>query len=923
MNKTAERAPKREERKNVVFWEGEKSYPFLYEREQIRLGDKPFLFSLVMAMHDSVPYLDEAVRSVLAQSIGFEKCVQLILVDDGSTDDTFSLSERYADAYPDNVILIKKQNGGVSSARNVGLRFATGKYLNFLDSDDKFSENALESVARFFSAHEEKTDVVAIKTELFGAKQGDTWFNAKFRKGTRLIDLWKEPQIYLNSTNCTFFHKRILNQLHFDERLSIAEDLKVVNLALMNKWTLGVVAESTYFYRIRAQEEGSLVGKAKSKEYWYLPYLQRVFFELTEIATKRCGFFPDFLQYTLFRDLFNRFDENVECASVLHSEEERAAYKTALFKALSLVEDRIILRNTFLNSDEQIYFLSAKHGAPAAIREGDKVRLSWNGGKATLRKTLYARWERADARGEELLLEGYVVTNNLRLPFSDFRLSCDCGENECSLTEIAGTTDDKLAFLDEKIFSRRYFTLRVKVKSRKASSIRLFLEWGERRFPVAMMGYGKWFALSGEYDGEYFEKNRIFLWEEKGRLLTCKGSIFTLLSHEIKMLRVLKSAGEEGRKALLRRLYYRLSRLLPRRKLWLLSDRNLAAGDNGQAFYEFLCKKPSVNAYFAIDGGTEDFRKLKKRGFRLLDTKSRRYRLKFLTANAVISSHFDGAELRPIRTEGVRDLIAKKHFVFLQHGITKDDLSRFYSRKKQNLDLFITAATKEYRSILKTSDYFCDESIVKLTGFPRYDKLRDEKERVILVMPTWRKDLFGVDARRFLASNYFRFYHALLSDPTLRETMARYGYRAIYFSHFNLSAFDEHMKDIPGLEVPAPNERDYARAFALADLLVTDYSSAAFDFAYLRKPVVYCQGDKSDFYAHHTYASGYFDYERDGFGEVTYDLPSAVEAITRMIRNGCEPDPRYLERVNAFFPFHDRENCRRVYDEIIKLSKRR
>ena len=53
-------------------------------------------------------------------------------------------------------------------------------------------------------------------------------------------------------------------------------------------------------------------------------------------------------------------------------------------------------------------------------------------------------------------------------------------------------------------------------------------------------------------------------------------------------------------------------------------------------------------------------------------------------------------------------------------------------------------------------------------------------------------------------------------------------------------------------------------------------SSVAFDFAYLGKPVIYAQFDKEEFYEKHDYKAGYFNYERDGFGEVVYDLESTV-----------------------------------------------
>ncbi len=95
---------------------------------------------------------------------------------------------------------------------------------------------------------------------------------------------------------------------------------------------------------------------------------------------------------------------------------------------------------------------------------------------------------------------------------------------------------------------------------------------------------------------------------------------------------------------------------------------------------------------------------------------------------------------------------------------------------------------------------------------------------------------------------------------------------------------------------------------------MTDYSSVSFDFAYLRKPVIYARFD-----AYH-YTEGYYDDERDGFGEVEYDLESTVDRIIEYMHNGCQLKPMYRERIDKFFAFNDKNNCQRVYEKIRELE---
>lgn len=113
-----------------------------------------YLFSIVMAVYNVEQYLEEAIESVINQTLSFENHVQLILVNDGSPDNSEETCLKYKEMYPDNIVYIRKENGGVSSARNEGLKYVEGKYVNFLDSDDKLSLNALAEVFSFFELNE-------------------------------------------------------------------------------------------------------------------------------------------------------------------------------------------------------------------------------------------------------------------------------------------------------------------------------------------------------------------------------------------------------------------------------------------------------------------------------------------------------------------------------------------------------------------------------------------------------------------------------------------------------------------------------------------------------------------------------------------------------------------------------------------------
>jgi CDP-glycerol glycerophosphotransferase (TagB/SpsB family) len=102
--------------------------------------------------------------------------------------------------------------------------------------------------------------------------------------------------------------------------------------------------------------------------------------------------------------------------------------------------------------------------------------------------------------------------------------------------------------------------------------------------------------------------------------------------------------------------------------------------------------------------------------------------------------------------------------------------------------------------------------------------------------------------------------------------------------------------------------------------MLTDYSSTQFDFGYLKKPVVYTHFDRDEFFSSHTYIPGYFTYEDDGFGEVVYDFDSTVDILIEYMENGCELKDKYLDRINGFYAYTDKNNSQRIFDEIKKLK---
>lgn len=319
---------------------------------------KKYKFSIVMAIYNMESYLEEAIGSLLDQTIGFEDNLQVLFVNDGSTDRSGEICKKYAQQYPDNIIYIKKENGGVSSARNKGLQYAEGELVNFLDADDKLKEDALEKVYAFFEQHKEEVDLISIPLYFFEGKEGEHALNYKFTK-TRVIDIFKEPKCFQMHISSSFIKLQEMRKYSFNPMLTLGEDAEVANKLILNKGKYGVVANTAYLYRKRLVGNSAIQGARKNKAN-YIPALKYLHLELVRFAKEKYTNVPEYLQWLMVYDIGGKIVVPYIDEEVL-SQSETEEFLGYVKLALQDVEDRIILGREELRRYYNLYMLNIKY----------------------------------------------------------------------------------------------------------------------------------------------------------------------------------------------------------------------------------------------------------------------------------------------------------------------------------------------------------------------------------------------------------------------------------------------------------------------------------------------------------------------------------------------------------------------------------
>ena len=890
-------------------------------------------FSVVMSVYNVEDYLRDAVESLVGQTVSFSR-IQLILVDDGSKDSSGVICDEYREKYPENVMVIHKENGGLSSSRNKALPFVKGKYVSFFDPDDTLPKDTFKKVFSFMEKHPE-VDVSCIPIFLFGNQTGPHHLNNKFEQGTRVIDLSEEEnaQYILLSSATAFYRKKAAQKLYFDTELYTAEDAKENLRLLMDNPRLGVVADTRYNYR---KHGNSILDKTKITPAWYLTYLQRFSKWALDTAEQKFGCIPKFVQHTVMYDLQWKLQQKKVPEGVLSEQEEKEYYKL-LIDTVCRIDDDVILRQKSIWIDMKIWLLAKKYGTGPELKpdrlDGQDLELCFGEGavaRVSEMKTVL-EFIRIDRENSACILEGYHIVCGIKK--EDIRPYLLAGGKMIPCETV--NRDRKAAwFHGEKINEVIGFKGTVPLTDRPLKIGTVLMV---RQFPVKKKNHvpGQFFPVCTVYKNAYSLKQDRMITMEKTYLIIGKRPLLPqlILRECLLSAEIWKKNRLGGRKAVGGRLYYHLLSPFKRKQLWIISDRIMKADDNGEALFRYLRKNPPGNTrvVFAVSKKSADYERMKKVG-PCVDAMSFQHKLLHLLCDVNISSHADAVTVNPYdgHCDALRDLLAHQHFVFLQHGITKDDISGWLNRYNKDISGFITAAGREHESIVN-GNYDYPASRIWLTGFPRHDRLYHKEKNVVTLMPTWRRYLMGkVDSKsgkwimgkEFKESSYFQFYDRLLNSSRLLSALEERDCRLQFFPHPNIqTVLDWFGHD--SRVVFLPYDTSYREVYAQSRLVITDYSSAVFDFAYLRKPVVYCQFDRDAFFAgEHVYEKGYFDYERDGFGEVTYDLESLIDLIIQYADSGFRLKDIYRKRIDSFFAFHDKNCCRRVTEKILSLPEK-
>ncbi|CAK7027752.1 glycosyltransferase [Fusobacterium varium] len=235
--------------------------------------------SIIVPIYNVEDYLEECLKSLYnIKNIKLE----IILVNDGSKDNSFKIMEKFKEIYPEKTVLINKENGGLSSARNAGMKAAVGEYISFIDSDDFIDVDEFEKF--FKEGQKDKLDVMVGNMRYYiPEKTGDSLFRSDVVKNSGIVNgidffwnLFQKPKCFREEVVDDIYKREFLvkNNIWFNENI-VHEDSEFTPLVYLKAEKVKYIDRAFYFYR---QRTGSIMNKVSEKSIVSLESICEKFF---------------------------------------------------------------------------------------------------------------------------------------------------------------------------------------------------------------------------------------------------------------------------------------------------------------------------------------------------------------------------------------------------------------------------------------------------------------------------------------------------------------------------------------------------------------------------------------------------------------------------------------------------------------------
>lgn len=361
-------------------------------------------------------------------------------------------------------------------------------------------------------------------------------------------------------------------------------------------------------------------------------------------------------------------------------------------------------------------------------------------------------------------------------------------------------------------------------------------------------------------------------------------------------------------------IYFIIPPTLRKKQYWLIGGHlGEIYDDNSKVLFEFLLEnKKKKDVFWVLNKDSLADKSNTYRDNIIYRGSIKGFLYSFRSECIIVSHSF--ADVMPIFYKFKKLFNIKS--VFLFHGIY--GFKKAVTLDKNYYSYFdIINAVGNFEKNIKVKYLRIDEEKIKIMGLPRYDKLfgKNEYNGNIMVMFTWRSYI-GEEGND---SDYFKQIKSFLTNREFLKVLEENKVIVNVVLHSFVHKYYSFVKQLESKNIKIlSKDTDIQNELISNSLLITDYSSVAWDFAYMNKPVIFYQFDLEKYLSS---TGSYLDLKNELFGKTASNENDLIKTINEYICNNFKQDQKQYNIVKDFLKYNDNNNCNRIYKEISKLVK--
>ena len=729
------------------------------------------------------------------------------------------------------------------------------------------------------------------------------------------------------------FRNSLISELKFSEDIYDDADDKFIIESLSKTKNVEYIDDVRIIYEETLNNDTKFYEKKKNK-WWYKESLKK--FILPLLALKPNTLAQKYLLYLIYlRFLCNKdsgYNEVIKAEQVDH-------FISTVSECLKYIDDEIIVNFGMLNAGIPKYmcikFMEIKYSKLDVEIETDEVK------KLDLKihglSIFRLNEEKINISNLNYYKESLVIDVNFpgRVYFDN---GCDLvisvNGRETKLDETPTMND--IYYFGKWVYKSYSSKAVLPVGSLKSKSIIEFkIKYKNSSYKLNTIFKDPQSKMNDAWKINYwaFPKKIIKNDPKSSTLTVMRYNIFKVLKYELKIMKNLRYNGNKRElkvELLKMRLHYWFTRPYYKfKKVWLFFDKLYKGGDNGEYMFDYSVKqRDGISNYYIINDNVKDHRRLtdKYGKKRILPFQEREQKIKTLQSSVVLATHanvYGYCGLDTTERRFFSNLFNAK-IACMRHGITIQYEANSQRRQRDNRVMVFCTSKYEKENFAQAA-YDYEPEMLKLTGSTRFDGLKSNPQGIILIAPTWRRYLALPNKRignvrehnpLFKKSDYFKLYNQLINDKNLIDYLSERGYRIQFLLHPTFSPQIVDFDNKYDIEIlAAADDVSYEKLLTEANVMVTDFSGIQFDFGFMKKPIVYYHPPELPPHL----KEDTFKYSEMGFGPIAKTHEELVNCLKKVVDNNAEITPEYEARIEDFLAYTDRNNCKRVYDELIKL----